>query len=270
MTLLQRLTTSPKSLAAERQQAEELRRYAEFGRISAQLLHEVSVPLTAASLNLEQFDGRQLELVRLARKNLLQLERYIQAARRQLTCDCQPVRFSVRCELRQLALMMQPVARQRRVQLIIETACSGQLYGDPARFSQLVTNLIVNAIDAYDGLSTTRKLVRVSATAEAESLLIRVSDHGVGINSSVQEQLFKPFCSTKHDRRYNLGIGLNTVRQITEQEFGGSISVESAEKSGACFTVKLPLLRHAAAAARQVNNSIVGLTAMLVAGLMCL
>jgi signal transduction histidine kinase len=71
----------------------ELQRFAEFGRLSANLLHEVASPLTAASLNLEQFSGRNSQVIEQARQNIHHIERYVSAARKQLQHESSRTRF---------------------------------------------------------------------------------------------------------------------------------------------------------------------------------
>ena len=74
--------------------------------------------------------------------------------------------------------------------------------------------------------------------------LLRVRDHGEGIDAAVMEQIFEPFVTTKPPGR-GTGLGLSMVYRIV-QDHGGSISIDS--EPGAGTTVTVTLLRAAAGA----------------------
>ncbi|HVX24456.1 MAG TPA: hypothetical protein VG992_03905 [Candidatus Saccharimonadales bacterium] len=120
---------------AELDHWQELQRLATFGRLSASLLHEISHPLTAASLHLEQ-DG-QPRAIRNARRNLQLLQRYIEAARQQLRQASQATNFSLQPQLNQVKRVVLPLAKRRGVKLEIIVDPAYRLWGDPVKFQQL-------------------------------------------------------------------------------------------------------------------------------------
>ena len=220
----------------------ELRRFAEFGRLSANLLHEVANPLTAASLNLEQLDSKQdPELVLQARKNLKHLERYVESARKQMKGQSEVTTFNVRNELNQVLRILQPRARQANVKLHLNLDSNNySLTGDAVKFSQLVANLIANAIDAYAKVEQSGgKRVEITFSRIGSGLACSVIDWGEGISAAALLKIFEPFYSTKPDQDQNLGIGLAMVKQFAEEDFRGSIAVTSSSTNGTRFIVKL-------------------------------
>jgi PAS domain S-box-containing protein len=106
---------------------------------------------------------------------------------------------------------------------------------DPPRLTQVLTNLITNAIHYTPAGGS----VRVEAEAEAGDVLIRVRDTGVGIPESWLEQIFQPFFRG-HEHSTGAGLGLSITREIVELH-GGSISVQSSPGAGTCFEVRLRL-----------------------------
>lgn len=219
----------------------ELERFAEFGRICATMLHDVASPLTAASLNLDLYDGSESNTVIQARENLQQLERYVVAARQQLKSHGKIEEFNVRTEISRLLLVMQPIASNCHVQ--IHTKLNGDyvLFGDPVKFNQLLANLISNAIDAYENVLTDgfQKTVRIEVNATRSYLKLAVRDWGIGISPEVSKYIFEPFYSTKSDSSRGTGIGLTMVKRVVEEDFGGSINVTSSSDNGTCFEIKL-------------------------------
>lgn len=221
----------------------ELQRFAELGRLSASLLHEISNPLSAALLNLELGD-QQSRSIRRARRDMQVLWRYVEAARQQIRQQSRPTSFCVQPQLCQLKRVVVPLARKAGVRLDIQAAPSCRLHGDPVKFQQLVTNLVVNAIEAYDGERDRGQLaaVKVTLTPGDGWLTIQVSDWGKGIDTEALDHIFDAFYTTKSRFGHGLGIGLAIVNRYVTADFGGSIKVDSSSRGGTRFTVKLPLV----------------------------
>ncbi|HET8538789.1 MAG TPA: ATP-binding protein [Anaeromyxobacter sp.] len=108
-------------------------------------------------------------------------------------------------------------------------------YWDRLRISQVVTNLLANAVKYGAG-----KPVEVEfGPADAGARLV-VRDHGIGIEPADQPQIFERFERAVSSRNYGgLGLGLYIVKRIVEAH-GGSISVRSTPGEGSAFAVELP------------------------------
>ncbi|MDL2363067.1 MAG: HAMP domain-containing sensor histidine kinase [Patescibacteria group bacterium] len=221
----------------------ELHRFAEFGRLNAQLLHEVSNPLTVASLYLEQADHRSSSAIRQARRSLVQLERYVESARKQLQLESEPKHFAVRHEIRQLFRVLKPMAQKAQVHLKFEMTEETILYGDPVHFNHIIANLVSNAVDAYQDIPLTaqNRNIFVYLKRSSRYLHIEVQDFGTGICPEALPQIFEPFFTTKSADARGLGIGLAIVKQTVKNEFNGTICANSMPGSGTKFTVFLQL-----------------------------
>lgn len=113
---------------------------------------------------------------------------------------------------------------------------------DPARIERVIGNLLANAIKYSPDGGEVRIQIRREATAEGEWVMVRVSDQGLGIPAADLPHIFDRFYRAGNvaGRIGGTGIGLASARQIVHQH-GGTITAESEEGSGACFTVRLPL-----------------------------
>lgn len=113
--------------------------------------------------------------------------------------------------------------------------------GDGPALRDLVTNLVLNAIDALpDGgeLCLGTALLGATASPLAESTaLLEVSDNGVGMRPEVREQIFTPFFTTKGQA--GTGMGLTMVQGIV-QRHQGQIEIASAPQQGTSVKVYLP------------------------------
>jgi len=132
---------------------------------------------------------------------------------------------------------------------------------DPTQMHQLVMNLAINARDAMpDGgrLSiAAENMIADSAfcrshpdATEGPYVLLRVADTGVGMSPELLEQIFTPFFTTKGSSG-GTGIGLSTVDAIIRGH-GGFLRAYSEPGNGTAFTVFLPAVDVAGAAAADV------------------
>jgi signal transduction histidine kinase/DNA-binding response OmpR family regulator len=106
---------------------------------------------------------------------------------------------------------------------------------DRSRLDQVVTNLLANALKYGKG-----KPIEVEVFAAGDDAILRVIDHGIGIETDQQRRIFERFERAVATREYGgFGLGLWIVRQIVEAS-GGRIELESRPGEGSTFTVVLP------------------------------
>jgi len=113
------------------------------------------------------------------------------------------------------------------------------LHGDRIQLQQVILNLIINGIEAMNGIDEGRRELIVSTEREtngSNGLLIAVRDSGVGLNSENLEHLFDPFYTTKPD---GMGMGLAISRSIIEAH-GGRLWATLNTPCGAVFQFTLP------------------------------
>ena len=122
-------------------------------------------------------------------------------------------------------------------EVIVDTP--GEVIGvwDHARMDQVVTNLLSNALK----YSTDGAIRLAVGYAEDDSVMLTVSDQGIGISKEQQATLFEPFMrgDSAHLSSSGTGLGLYITRQIVERH-GGTIEVESEPGQGTTFIVHLP------------------------------
>lgn len=107
---------------------------------------------------------------------------------------------------------------------------------DPQRLRQLLTNLVDNAIK----YSPAGGEIRVTVQEEADEVVVRVQDSGVGIAEKEQQELFDLFVRGEETEDIaGFGMGLYICRAIVDAH-GGRIEVESEPGRGSTFAVTLP------------------------------
>ena len=119
---------------------------------------------------------------------------------------------------------------------------------DGPRLRQIVFNLLSNAIKFTDQ-GTVRLSAGVEGEGDAERLVIRVADTGIGIPADQVDDIFESFKQVDGGvtRRFGgTGLGLSISRDLAEA-MGGSLGVQSELGKGSTFTLTLPLVRQAVA-----------------------
>jgi two-component system NtrC family sensor kinase len=111
------------------------------------------------------------------------------------------------------------------------------IYSDPSLLRQVFLNLINNAMDAIQRGGEIR--IGTQKGAQEDSILVRVSDTGMGIPQENLGKIFDPFFTTKTPGK-GTGLGLSICHGIIEK-LGGTIGVTSRVGKGTTFSVELPL-----------------------------
>lgn len=106
--------------------------------------------------------------------------------------------------------------------------------GDEAGLRQVFMNLTMNALQAIDGPG----MVKIATFEQNGVVTATICDSGCGIPTSLMDQIWDPFFTTK-DVGQGLGLGLAVTYNIIKKH-GGEIHVESKHGEGSKFTVRLP------------------------------
>ena len=247
--------------AARLHALEQLRhadRLVTVGKLASGIAHELGTPLNVVSGRakmITQSAAADEPMRNNARIVMEQSERMAQIIRQLLDFARagKPNKSSV--DLRHLVTstlsLLRPIADKRRVELQLEaTEPVSDVIADAAQLQQVVTNLVLNAVQATPeagavevGLRSSRRTQRDSATG-AESpnqafVCVTVTDRGTGMSEETLEHIFEPFFTTK-DVGEGTGLGLAVAYGIV-QEHGGFITVESKLAEGSRFEVHLPI-----------------------------
>jgi PAS domain S-box-containing protein len=121
------------------------------------------------------------------------------------------------------------------LQLELELGPVPVVMGRPAELNEVITNLVLNAIDAMPKGGTLRIRTRLGDHRHA---LITVADTGMGMSEEVRKKVFDPFFTTKGEE--GTGLGLSVSHSIVERH-GGDLKVDSRPGEGTTFTITLPI-----------------------------
>ncbi len=226
------------------------------GLLAAGIAHELGTPLNVASMRARMIATGEVEgeAVRANAEIIHQQAAQMTRIIRQLLDFARRSTPSLtRVQLPQLvaqsASMLSPLVEKSRCTVTIAAPTSVEVDGDANQLQQVITNLVVNAVQAMPQGGPVRLTVsRGLATPPpdvggpaAEYARLDVSDEGGGITADVLPHIFEPFFTTKAVGDGN-GLGLSVAWGILS-DHGGWISAESKPGAGTTFSLFLPLER---------------------------
>ncbi|MDH5502098.1 MAG: ATP-binding protein, partial [Gammaproteobacteria bacterium] len=140
--------------------------------------------------------------------------------------------------------MLGPMASEKGLELVLllHNDLPKRMLGDAARLSQVVVNLVNNAIKFTASGQVVVEAARTVSADGGERLEIVVSDTGIGIAAEEQERIFAAFSQSDSSitRRFGgTGLGLSIAKRLIEL-MHGNIRVESAKGKGSRFYLDLP------------------------------
>ncbi|MBK7826355.1 ATP-binding protein [Nannocystis sp.] len=222
---------------------------ASLATLTAGLAHEIRNPLNAALLQLELLTrisarisgeserARIGECAHLVQSEIRRLSRLLEeflGLARPRTLERTPVDVKALCEY--VCRTQQPVAETAGVALRLDLPPRlPQVMGDPPKLTQVLVNLVVNAIDAMREAELHGEIV-IAGEQIGERVCIRVVDQGPGVDERVAGEIFRPFVSTKAT---GTGLGLTIAKKIIEQH-GGTVELVRLPGGGTAARIELP------------------------------
>jgi two-component system C4-dicarboxylate transport sensor histidine kinase DctB len=239
--------------ALKQEEISQLYRLAELGRLSSGIFHDLINPLTAVSLNLEQIkkeaNGQNApdEDISRAKSYLDQallaahkMEGLMTGVKKQIQKEGGIIAFDPNLEIREIIQILAYKARRANVRIEFMKTENLIFTGDAVKFSQIIINLLTNAIDASENRRQ-EQLVAIILERKNKEIIITIQDQGIGIIPENINKIFEPYFSTKKKNNQGLGIGLTLTKNIIEKIFQGTIKVTSQVGVGTSFIVFLPI-----------------------------
>ena len=229
----------------EKSKSRELvqQRVATIGTLSEGMAHELNTPLNTIQLALQGLQNNQVgarersELQRSAWSAALRCSRIVNEL---LAFSREPQTVSLMRlhEAVEGSLSIFEDEMPEGLTLLREFSDPPPLaHVDGAQIQQALLNLLNNAADAVaqNGAVTVRM-----RPVDGEAV-VEVADSGPGIPVDRLEHVFEPFESTKRKTGAGLGLGLSISAELAEKN-GGTIDVVNQPDSGACFSIRFPLI----------------------------
>jgi len=154
------------------------------------------------------------------------------------------VEFRLRQVCDDLLRSLQVMLTHSGVKVVTHIAEDLRLVGYPGIVSQILQNLIVNAVVHGFADMTGGQIELRAETNEQDQVILRVSDNGSGVRSDIAGRMFDPFVTSARGQGSS-GLGLHLVHQWVTRLLHGSIRAEEPAEGGLSFLIVFP--RHISA-----------------------
>ncbi|TXT29688.1 MAG: two-component system OmpR family phosphate regulon sensor histidine kinase PhoR, partial [Chitinophagaceae bacterium] len=129
--------------------------------------------------------------------------------------------------------------KNAQFQLLLN-AKNDKLSGDEVHFSNLISNLVDNAIK----YSADSLMIKISTHSTRNYLVIRIEDNGIGMSKESTKRIFEKFYRAHTGNLHNVkgfGLGMSYVKTVIDAH-KGRIKVESNLAKGTAFTIEVPVM----------------------------
>lgn len=237
------------------------------------MAHELRTPLNSiiglAGLLVDEKDTKDtkehLGALKFSADNLLSLINNVLDVNRleagKIELEAAPFDLSALVQSVSTAMSVQAKVKGLQFHLEIDPQLNPHGYeSDSTRISQLLFNLVGNAIKFTESGSVTLSASVMDHRPDFDLVKFQVQDTGIGISSKQQKYVFEPFvqASKSTNRKFGgTGLGLAIVKQLIEM-FGGSLNLESQINKGTVISFTLPLKRVEQQISVPLENSFTG------------
>lgn len=218
-------------------------RLSAIGLLTASIHHEIKSPvfvIRGLAEGLAEKEATHKQTLETTTKIIQQTERITEIIRKfrefatrpkGKLIDIQPV--NLKSAVKNVLPLVQSQIDAHKIELDVQISEDLSVLVDPYSLEEILLNLILNACQALR--DAPRPRIEVKCVLGSETVTITISDNGLGITQRELARIFEPFYTTKKE---GTGLGLYVVKQLVARN-GGEITVESAERQGTTFKLKL-------------------------------
>src|ERR1700722_11630071 len=237
------------ALMASQAELAHLSRVLTMGELTSSIAHEINQPLTAVVTygnacmewlsanppNLDEARRTAESIVRDGTRAGAILSRIRRLFRKEAPAQD---RVAMNDVIQELTVFLRSEATRHSISLRTELSPDlPRVIGDRVQLQQVVLNLIMNGMDAMDGMPQRPKELLIRSAREGDSgIRVAVEDCGIGLSKEIADKIFHPFFTTKAQ---GIGMGLSISRSIVESH-AGRLWAEPRAQGGAVFQFTIP------------------------------
>jgi len=226
-------------------------RLASMGEMIANIAHQWRQPLSELNITLykmnklyrRQNDGKDIEFedsYEHAKKIISKMSETIEDFRNFFNPSRESEFFYLSSVAKEAMDIMRGTVDKNEVEIKLEIKQDAEIQGYFNEFSQVLINLINNAIDAFSQNKIKNRLIYIEIDTSLQGdAIIKVCDNAGGIDTAILDKIFEPYFTTKHASA-GTGLGLYMSKMIIKNSMKGSIVAYNSD-DGVCFTITIPV-----------------------------
>lgn len=209
--------------------------------------HELSQPLTATSnyidglisqLNADKNLDNIQSIITRCSSQLNRAKNILNDFRRYITAQSLNTRTCYFHKLiDEVITFLLPKLQKNNIQIETQYESNIKLNIDKIKIQQIISNIIINAIEAINATQTTNGKIKIQTHLADSNVFVAISDNGPGIPEEKIHNVFDQLFTTK---KHGMGIGLSLSKNLAELH-NGNLTVENLTDHGAKFTLTLPV-----------------------------
>lgn len=219
-----------------------------LGQLAATVAHEINNPLAAISMFTQMMesdmpsDSPFQEHIAVIKRNTDSCKKTVQVLLNQ-SHRSKPVMMALELAviLDEIMIFLKPMCEKNEVLFRSDLrATLTQVLSDPVQLRQVFVNLLMNALQCFDGKKGLVTL-RSMNSFDNKMVIVEVEDNGPGIPDEYKAKIFEPFFTTKELGK-GTGLGLSNASRVIQAN-GGKLNLVKSDRGQTIFRVELPILK---------------------------
>ncbi len=217
---------------------------ASIGELAGGVAHDINTPISAIKSGILMFremlgdrTDEEKELLQRMDNCADKIINIVNSMRNQIRNlgSTNNVEFKISDVINDIKVISYNEVMKHNCELVIKIEDELTVKGDPTKLGQVLTNLIINAVQAYGDKSG--KIEVVVTKAPSNMAMIKIIDFAGGMDDAIKPYIFKNILTTKGT--IGTGLGLYLAYSVIKGEFGGEITFESEKGIGTTFYIAI-------------------------------
>ena len=218
--------------------------FVDMGKLAAGIIHNIRTPLAVISLSIDNLLKKNLSAdfcednLNRAKNAVEMISDFSRISKNQLSQRENLDLFNLNHEINKLIRLFTYKASDKNIRIFFKSKKNYRLIGYREKLCQVIANILLNAIEAFEGIEKEDKCIFIRLERNKHYLLILIKDYATGISKENLKSLFQTNFTSKANKD-GLGLGLFFSNEVMEKFYGNKIKVKSNLGEGTTFILRI-------------------------------